>query len=89
MKLFQIASITLATAKNLERASQLANLPVMDPEDASYTMKTKALLSMIGIDIETDAYFDDDGPVSYQIILKKLTEKTNSGPTRDIALRKW
>lgn len=71
MKLFQIASITLATAKNLERASQLANLPVMDPEDASYTMKTKALLSMIGIDIETDAYFDDDGPVSYQIIIFK------------------
>ena len=77
MKLFQLISMSsMVSAKNLERASQLSNLPIMDPEDASYTMKTKALLALIGINIETDAYFDDDGEVSYSRLF--LDEKLNS-----------
>lgn len=59
---------SMVSAKNLERASQLSNLPIMDPEDASYTMKTKALLALIGINIETDAYFDDDGEVPLETL---------------------
>lgn len=61
MKLFQFITMSMVSAKSLERASALNNLPMMDPDDPSYTMKTKALLGLLGIDIEEDPYFDVDG----------------------------
>ena len=64
MKLFQFITMSMVSAKSLERASALNNLPMMDPDDPSYTMKTKALLGLLGIDIEEDPYFDVDGEVS-------------------------
>ena len=56
--------VTFAQAKSLEKAKQFGNLPTFDPDSNTYSMQTQALLNMLGVDIETDAYFDTNGEVS-------------------------
>ena len=62
MKLFS-TFVAFATAKSLEKASQFGNLPTFDPESNTYSAQTQALLNLLGIDIENDAYFDTNGEV--------------------------
>ena len=73
MKLFA-TFFAFASAKSLEKASQFGNLPTFDPESNTYSMQTQALLNMLGIDIETDAYFDTNGEVGFIRFDEKLTK---------------
>ena len=73
MKVFA-TFVGFSAAKSLEMASQFGNLATFDPESNTYSAQTQALLNMLGIDIENDAYFDTNGEV-VNICPSKKTNK--------------